>query len=108
MDTTVYNLAGLLHTRTGGTRLFQDFTLLSTKKSGKDPVMCCFPCLFKVSQRRHKFAFGSAVGATQIVDTEDPVLQKYQEFFYDNFEWAVIENALKWRLMEWTQVSYSC
>lgn len=53
----------------------------------------------EVNQTRHDFAFGSAVGATQIVDP-DPTLQKYQAFFYDNFEWAVLENALKWKLME--------
>lgn len=28
----------------------------------------------------------------------------YQDFVYKHFEWAVIVNALKWRLMEWTKV----
>lgn len=51
-------------------------------------------------QNTHKFAFGSAVGAKQIVD---PNYRKYAEAFYENFEWGVLENALKWRLMEWTQ-----
>lgn len=53
-----------------------------------------------VKQLKHTFAFGSAVGAAMIVD---PAHQKYQDFFYDNFEWAVTENALKWRIMEWTR-----
>ena len=60
--------------------------------------------LIQVLQNRHAFAFGSAVGATEIVDTTDPALQKYQDFFYNHFEWAVLENALKWRIMERTQV----
>lgn len=51
----------------------------------------------EVVQKRHDFAFGSAVGATQIVD---PTLKGYQDCFYDNFEWAVLENALKWKQME--------
>lgn len=28
----------------------------------------------------------------------------YQDFVYKHFEWAVIVNALKWRLIEWTKV----
>ncbi|XP_053380238.1 anti-sigma-I factor RsgI6-like [Mercenaria mercenaria] len=51
-------------------------------------------------QNTHEFAFGSAVGAKQIVD---PNYRKYAQALYDNFEWAVLENALKWRLMEWTK-----
>ena len=48
-------------------------------------------------QKRHKFGFGSAVGATQIVD---PAYKNYQDCFHDNFDWAVLENALKWGMME--------
>ncbi|XP_052790638.1 anti-sigma-I factor RsgI6-like [Mya arenaria] len=51
-------------------------------------------------QQKHKFGFGSAVGARQIVD---PALARYQQVFYQNFEWAVLENALKWTQMERTQ-----
>ena len=29
---------------------------------------------------------------------------KYQQVFYDNFNWAVLENALKWRKIEQTRV----
>ena len=60
--------------------------------------------LLQVIQNRHAFAFGSAVGASEMVDTAETDLQKYQDFFYNNFEWAVIENALNWKLMESTQV----
>lgn len=35
----------------------------------------------------------------------NPGMHNYQNFVYDNFNWATIGNALKWRLMEWTQVS---
>lgn len=48
-----------------------------------------------------EFAFGSAVSASKIVDGS---LTAYQQTFYDNFEWGVLENALKWRMMEWTKV----
>lgn len=49
-----------------------------------------------------EFAFGSAVSASKIVDGSHTA---YQQTFYDNFEWGVLENALKWRMMEWTKVS---
>ncbi|XP_045202160.2 anti-sigma-I factor RsgI6-like [Mercenaria mercenaria] len=51
-------------------------------------------------QNTHEFAFGSAIGAKQIVD---PNYRKYAQAFYDNFEWAVLENALKWKQMEHTK-----
>ena len=51
----------------------------------------------------HKFAFGSVVGAEEIVST-DPTYVKYQEWFYDNFEWGLTGNALKWKPMERNQV----
>jgi hypothetical protein len=34
----------------------------------------------------------------------DSTHQAYQNFIYNNFEWAVPENALKWRQVEWTRV----
>ncbi|XP_033754712.1 endo-1,4-beta-xylanase 1-like [Pecten maximus] len=51
----------------------------------------------EIQQTRSKFAFGSAVSATKIVDSSQ---HAYQQFFYDNFEWSVLENALKWRQIE--------
>lgn len=54
----------------------------------------------ELNQTKNAFAFGTAVNADAI---HDPAQTGYQDFFYNNFEWAVLENALKWRLMEWTQ-----
>ena len=51
----------------------------------------------------HKFAFGSVVGAEEIVST-DPIYVKYQDWFYEHFEWGLTGNALKWKPMEGTQV----
>ncbi|XP_022345335.2 anti-sigma-I factor RsgI6-like [Crassostrea virginica] len=51
-------------------------------------------------QKKRAFAFGTAVGATQMTDNTH---KTYQDFVYKNFEWAVLENALKWRQMEWTE-----
>ncbi|OWF42293.1 uncharacterized protein LOC110461311 [Mizuhopecten yessoensis] len=54
----------------------------------------------EIQQTKSKFAFGSVVSASKIVDSSH---HAYQQFFYDNFEWSVLENALKWRPMEWSQ-----
>ncbi|XP_060559071.1 uncharacterized protein LOC132719318 [Ruditapes philippinarum] len=54
----------------------------------------------ELKQTKMEFAFGSAVSATKIVDHS---LSAYQKTFYDNFEWGVLENALKWRQMEHTK-----
>ncbi|OWF48072.1 uncharacterized protein LOC110453564 [Mizuhopecten yessoensis] len=54
----------------------------------------------ELNQTKSAFAFGTAINADAI---HDPAQKGYQDFFYNNFEWAVLENALKWRLMEWTQ-----
>ncbi|XP_060063726.1 uncharacterized protein LOC132544170 [Ylistrum balloti] len=54
----------------------------------------------ELEQTKSAFAFGTAINADAI---HDPTQKGYQDFFYNNFEWAVLENALKWRLMEWTQ-----
>ena len=52
---------------------------------------------------KHDFPFGSAVNAEMIAGkTEEDV--KYQQTFYDNFNWAVLENSLNWRQMEKKQV----
>ncbi|OWF42294.1 uncharacterized protein LOC110461355 [Mizuhopecten yessoensis] len=54
----------------------------------------------EIQQTKSKFAFGSALEASKIVDSSH---HAYQQFFYDNFEWGVLGNALKWRQMEWNQ-----
>ncbi|XP_067662631.1 anti-sigma-I factor RsgI6-like [Haliotis asinina] len=54
----------------------------------------------EVNQEKHEFGFGSAVSAAMIVDSR---YKAYQNFFYDNFEWGVLENKLKWRQMEWSE-----
>ncbi|XP_053402967.1 anti-sigma-I factor RsgI6-like [Mercenaria mercenaria] len=54
----------------------------------------------ELKQTKMEFAFGSAVSATNIVDHNHAA---YQKTFYDNFEWGVLENALKWRQMEWSK-----
>ncbi|CAH1789624.1 unnamed protein product [Owenia fusiformis] len=58
----------------------------------------------EVRQKRHEFAFGTAVKGKLIngTDSGTATAEKYRQWFYDNFEWAVIENDLKWRIMEWT------
>ena len=53
--------------------------------------------------KKHGFSFGTAVKAEYISDTSGQY-QEYQEFFYDLFNMAVLENALKWKQMEWVQV----
>ena len=59
--------------------------------------------MLQVEQTRHEFAFGSAIQADLISGTDARALG-YQTVFYNMFEWAVIENALKWRQMEWNRV----
>ncbi len=59
-----------------------------------------------VSLRRHHFAFGSAIVADRISGTS-PQDQRFQEVFYENFEWAVFENDMNWKEMEGTQYSVS-
>ena len=56
-----------------------------------------------ISLKRHKFGFGTAIVADRVSGTSDQD-RRYQEVLYDNFEWAVFENAMKWRQMEWDQV----
>ena len=55
-----------------------------------------------VQMTRHHFPFGSAIVADRISGS-GPTDQRYQEVFYDNFEWAVFENAMKWQIMERNQ-----
>ncbi|XP_067660310.1 uncharacterized protein [Haliotis asinina] len=51
----------------------------------------------EIHQLTSEFGFGTAVSAERIVDSN---YNAYQNFFYDNFEWATIENKLKWSQTE--------
>ncbi|KAK3083789.1 hypothetical protein FSP39_003248 [Pinctada imbricata] len=51
-------------------------------------------------QMKKDFAFGTAIHMSYMTDSSK---KAYQDFVYNNFEWAVPENAMKWRLMEWTK-----
>ena len=53
------------------------------------------------------FSFGSVVRAELISDIS-AVYQAYQDFFCNNFNYAVIENQLKWKQMEDVQVYILC
>ncbi|CAC5398805.1 unnamed protein product [Mytilus coruscus] len=53
----------------------------------------------QIKQTKSKFAFGTAIKASLVTNS---AFLAYQDFLYNNFEWAVTENALKWKLMEWT------
>jgi len=55
----------------------------------------------QLTQKRMEFMFGSAVSAWTIMD---PTKNAYRDVFYRNFEWGVLENALKWAAMEHTRV----
>ncbi|KAK3731070.1 hypothetical protein QZH41_019227, partial [Actinostola sp. cb2023] len=44
-----------------------------------------------VEQKKHKFGFGAAANTDNLIHNE-----KYRDFFLKNFEWAVLENAMKW------------
>ncbi|XP_071111671.1 uncharacterized protein [Haliotis cracherodii] len=52
----------------------------------------------EIQQRTSEFGFGTAVSADRIVQSSN--YTAYQNFFYDNFEWATIENKLKWSQTE--------
>ena len=51
-----------------------------------------------IQQQKHLFPFGSAIDA-QLFATN----HKYRQFFYDNFNYAVFENKMKWRQIEWSK-----
>ncbi|XP_050394200.1 uncharacterized protein LOC126812063 [Patella vulgata] len=53
-----------------------------------------------VQQTRSDFGWGSAVNVDYIHDSKH---RNYQNFFYDIFEWGVLENALKWPNLEQTK-----
>ncbi|OWF48073.1 uncharacterized protein LOC110453569 [Mizuhopecten yessoensis] len=55
---------------------------------------------FELHQQTSAFAFGAAVRFDLVIDHS---ATGYQKYLYDNFEWATVANAFKWRLMEYTQ-----
>ena len=64
----------------------RDWTLQVQNANGQ-PVV---GATVEVRQRRHEFAFGSAMNLTLRAEPH------YAEFFAQNFEWAVFENQTKW------------
>ncbi|KAL4233155.1 hypothetical protein ACF0H5_007840 [Mactra antiquata] len=54
----------------------------------------------QLQQTKMKFPLGSVMNADKIVDTEDASNLRYQQVFYENFEWGVLGNALKWKQMQ--------
>lgn len=65
----------------------------------------CYTPVFpeQLTQTKMEFPVGLVVNAKEITNSS---LQRYQDVFYENFEWGLLGNKLKWRLMEWTQVCY--
>ncbi|ESO98724.1 hypothetical protein LOTGIDRAFT_114181 [Lottia gigantea] len=59
---------------------------------------------FQIQQLKSEFGWGSAVNVNNIHDSAH---HAYQKFFYDTFEWAVLENALKWPALEGSKVGTS-
>ncbi|KAL3873940.1 hypothetical protein ACJMK2_037017 [Sinanodonta woodiana] len=53
----------------------------------------------EVVQIKHAFPFGTAVAATELLTGDT----RYRDFIYKHFNWAVLENALKWQVMEPTR-----
>lgn len=65
-------------------------------------IFCILFCVsLQIQQKKSLFAFGTAVAASLIVD---PSKKAYQDYFYNTFEWAVMENAMKWHEMERNEV----
>lgn len=61
--------------------------------------------LSQLKQSKMEFPLGTVMNAERIVDTEDASNLAYQQVFYDNFEWGVLGNALKWKQMQPRKVS---
>lgn len=59
------------------------------------------PSYFQLIQLKHEFAFGSAVSAHEITYGDS----RYKDFVFKYFNWATLENALKWDFMERNRVS---
>ncbi|XP_052105798.1 anti-sigma-I factor RsgI6-like [Mytilus californianus] len=56
--------------------------------------------IVQIKQTKSKFAFGTAFRAQYVTDS---IHKAYQDFLYNNFEWVVPENSLKWKQMEWSR-----
>jgi GH35 family endo-1,4-beta-xylanase len=54
----------------------------------------------KIEQLRHEFWFGAALANQMFGPTESETAAKYKKMFFENFNAAVTENALKWQMME--------
>lgn len=54
---------------------------------------------------KHAFPFGTAVVASIMNNNNGGSDQKYRQFIYDHFNWAVTENQLKWNAFEYSEVS---
>lgn len=61
---------------------------------------------FQLVQSKHLFPFGTAVVARIMNNNNGGSDQKYRQFVYDHFNWAVTENAMKWDQIERTQVQH--
>lgn len=55
-----------------------------------------------VRQKSHLFAFGAAVNSNLLLRRPE-----YRDFYLKNFQWAVLESALKWRNVEPTPVRFT-
>lgn len=66
-----------------------------------------FICV-QLDQTKHAFPFGSAITAPRLYKTNDPLNEAYRDYFFDNFNWATLANAMKWRYMESNEVSNKC
>nr|KAG5710670.1 hypothetical protein BaRGS_035072 [Batillaria attramentaria] len=78
-----------------------DIHLRVTTASGIDPAQV----KIQVLQKRKSFPFGTAVNSWKYVEQSSSA-QKYRDFLHTHFNWAVLENALKWRQLEPTQGHY--
>ncbi|XP_064599691.1 anti-sigma-I factor RsgI6-like [Liolophura sinensis] len=52
---------------------------------------------------KHAFPFGTAVVASIMNNNNGGSEQKYRQFIYDHFNWAVTENQLKWNQFEYNE-----
>ncbi len=60
----------------------------------------------KIDQQKNHFAFGTAINHNEMQNwaTGTPsVMNNYERFVVENFEWVVAENAHKWTNIEWNR-----
>ncbi|XP_064602928.1 anti-sigma-I factor RsgI6-like [Liolophura sinensis] len=57
----------------------------------------------EITQKKHLFPFGTAVVASSMGKDNSGSEQKYRQFIFDNYNWVVLENSLKWPSMERTR-----